>query len=1302
MVGTFRCDCGYETPPNGSLPVLCPRCGAPAPADSLVGLSARNGEANGGAGDSTAPIVPDVQALLAPPPAGPATPVPGTGSFDVDFAPTAAFGEPTASRPGPVGIPSVPGFDVFGELGRGGMGVVYKARQVSLNRLVALKMILSGSQAGLAERARFRREAEAVAALHHPNIVQIFQVGEHDSQPFLALEFVDGGSLAQYLANGKVWAATDAAWLIAQLARTMQYAHDQGVVHRDLKPGNVLLQKLDPGRAKDTPPSERTRMARLRAQAANRDADAPPTAFEPKVTDFGLAKRLDDSAASAGTKTGAVMGTPSYIAPEQAAGRPDAVGPPADVYALGAILYELLTARPPFKGDTPLDTVLQVLNDEPVPPTRLRPRLAKDLETICLKCLEKEPSRRYATAEDLADDLDRFLVGEPILARPLSAVGRWTKWARRHPAATAIVVMMVASVFTVLTVLSAAYKKVSDANQKIERERDEAKAAKGRAEEEKRKAAEAAEKEKAARELADTQAAILKKQADELLEKDKWNERSLSALQLAQVAALADRSPYRGQDLLRLCPDAYRDVAWRYLFRLCQREVQIVTHTKAVTAVAADPFGVVVASAGDDGPVRVWEPMSGRTVVTLVGHFGRVNGIAFAPDGLTIATGGQDGTVRIWRLPPTMHLLHRDVLRGVDWPQWLNTAIQPVLVLTPPSPNPFVRPPPVRAVAFGDNGGLVAAAGDDGIPRVWDLRPTAAAAVAGWAAPLGHRVQRSSHLLPVVPPPLEFARDPHSRPVLAVAFSPDGKVLATGSDDGFAHIYQLADGKCVPLPRHQSGVPAVAFRPDGRFLATVDNGKDRNDDPGVKLWDLTGRFPKAGRFITGHTLAIQSAAFSPDGTQLVTAGSDQTIRVWDPETGIERVTLERHDKPILAVAFLPGRRMVVSGGADGTARVWRTDVRTADTAETNPLIPYTAAAVAQDGRLVVAGDKNGTVTAWVVDPPALPGRFAPPTGMTLFGGVGIDLTCRKTTDLGPVRELAVSASSRFVVAVGDKGFACWDMTPMYRVVRDSPPMLRPKFVVTDGRYLAAAIAPDGSTAAVVEADGNTRTVRQWNLETGEPNPGGSVYSHPDVRAVAFPLPGPGKANPPYLAIACGTAVRVVNLRNPEWTAVVEDAHPRTVSAVAIAPGGTLLASGDETGGVRLWEIAEQGGFRLKPRFAWCEAEDDDPQRPRAVGHTDGITAVGFTADGKTLLSASRDRTVILWDPVTAQERATLSGHADRVLALAVGRGDKFLMTVGQGGTVKRWRTEESPRPTPTPTPRPFLGGGTVVPLRPAN
>jgi tetratricopeptide (TPR) repeat protein len=368
-----------------------------------------------------------------------------------DYTPTLPPIPAATAAPGVDGV-CVPGYEVLGELGRGGMGVVYRARQVAAGRVVALKMILGGSHAGEGELLRFRTEAEAIARLQHPHIVQVYEVGQHQGLPFFSLEYCGGGTLDKKLA-GTPLPPGEAARLVETLARAVQAAHDRQVIHRDLKPANVLLTE-----------------------------DGTP-----KVTDFGLAKKLDKAGQ---TQSGSILGTPSYMAPEQAGGRRQDVGPAADVYALGAILYECLTGRPPFKAATPLDTVLQVLSEEPVPPRRLQGKTPRDLETITLKCLQKDPRKRYASARELAEDLRRFTAGEPIRARPAAWWERGAKWVRRRPAVAGLLAACAAAVLTLAAggwqygvernrharVLEAALEEAQQQRQAARKEHDRAQA----------------------------------------------------------------------------------------------------------------------------------------------------------------------------------------------------------------------------------------------------------------------------------------------------------------------------------------------------------------------------------------------------------------------------------------------------------------------------------------------------------------------------------------------------------------------------------------------------------------------------------------------------------------------------------------------------------------------------------------------------------------------------------------------------------------------------------------------------------
>ena len=344
-------------------------------------------------------------------------PLDPTGKFKpVAAAPTGSEQSSSGVKLPPAltsGPPAIPGYDVVGELGRGGMGVVFKAWHIESKRFVALKMVLSVAQTNETNIRRFRAEAEAVARLSHPHIVQIFEIGEHRGWPFFSLEFCGGGSLAKKLANHPL-SAHAAATLMEKLARGVAVAHQQQIIHRDLKPANILLTSKG----------------------------------EPKISDFGLAKQLDQT--DQPSRLGSIMGTPSYMPPEQADAAAHLVGPQADIYSLGAILYECLTGRPPFKGATALNTLEQVRTQEPIPPRLFDAKIPADLEEICLKCLQKKPDHRYVSADALAEDLRRFLNGKPVSA----ARGNFHRWAKARPGwAGFFAGILLASVFAALLAL---------------------------------------------------------------------------------------------------------------------------------------------------------------------------------------------------------------------------------------------------------------------------------------------------------------------------------------------------------------------------------------------------------------------------------------------------------------------------------------------------------------------------------------------------------------------------------------------------------------------------------------------------------------------------------------------------------------------------------------------------------------------------------------------------------------------------------------------------------------------------------
>jgi WD40 repeat protein len=953
------------------------------------------------------------------------------------------------------------------------MGVVYQARHQALHRVVALKMILAGGHASEADLVRFLAEAEAVAALQHPHVVPLFEFGRHRGLPYFTLEFVAGGSLDKRL-GGTPLPPLQAARLVEQLARAVYYAHERGIVHRDLKPHNVLLTE-----------------------------DGTP-----KITDFGLAKKVD--VGSGLTATGAIVGTPSYMAPEQAGGDAKRVGPAADIYALGAILYECLTDRPPFRAATALETVLQVVADEPVAVRQLQPGVPRDLETICHKCLQKEPHRRYATAADLADDLAHFLKGEPIRARPASALERARKWARRRPALAASVVLSI--LLTGLGVAGIAWQW---------------------------RQAEAARRDAAGR-------------AEEVARANEGLEANLYLHRVALAhGEWRNNNVGRAEELLDECPPGRRRWEWDYLKRLCHTELLTLrANAGPCWGVAFSPDGRYVA--GGSRVVIVWEAATGREVLRLPADFSDSGvSLAFTPDGRGLATAGSRKGVTIWDVdeagktpgrlgkevltlgrerwftsfaftPDGRHLAtaEQEETTAKGWVRiWeVSTGKEERTLEAHGRPFGDLASPTVTSLAYSADGKRLASAGRDKAVKVWDAARgslehtltghTSAPTQAQFSAD-GTRLVSAGKEVKVWDVSMSTKdRQAGGRELVTlpwdglielsgVVFRPDGRYLASGGLDQTVRIWEVATGHEVRALRgHTQAVMHLAYSPDGKRLATA------SWDGTVKVWDaeaeqesralhlpsseasgvalspdwrraafgeLNGNGIEAWDSQTGRTVRrrdhlseVTALAFSPDGRRVVSGGFDRLLKVWDTATWEELHNLEGHGDSVLSVAFHPDGRHFASGSEDKSVRLWDVDTGR----EVRRFVGHTDAvsgvAFSPDGRLLASTSNDTTARIWETATGRLVRRFR--SYIPVSTGA---VTPYCVTFSPDGRRLAVSSNALDLPGLT----TVWDVESGREVAH-----LRGHATAV----AATAFSPDGERLATCSWDG---TVKLWDAAT---------------------------------------------------------------------------------------------------------------------------------------------------------------------------------------------------------------------------
>jgi WD40 repeat protein len=1049
------------------------------------------------------------------------------------------------------------------------MGIVYRARQVGLNRIVALKMILGGAHAGEEERLRFLGEAEVVAGLRHPGIVQVHDFGTCDGIPYFALEFCPGGSLEERL-QGKPIPHEAAASLILRLAEAAQYAHEAGIIHRDLKPGNILLRYKS------------SSSAELDVQ----DTTAPDFwEFDPLITDFGLARRIESQAGL--TLPGAVMGTPSYMPPEQARG--ETVGPSIDLYALGAIFYEMLTGRPPFQGSTPQETLVQVTALDPVPVCRLNPAVPQDLETVCLKCLEKEPAKRYASCRELADDLARWQRAEPIHARPVGPLGRLWRWCRRNPAVASLVGAVIGLTITALVVITVLWREAAfDRDNAIEQEKI-ARAAKEQAQKDRDLALKAEEHAQRDRDLANEE----RNRAEVLL--------YASQLSIAQREIERSRSPRRpGRERARLglalnhldaCRWDLRGWEHRLLYTmLWPGQAHLRGHTAALNSLAQSPDGQFVITGSRDGTARLWSANHGICLHTFKCP-GVVRSVALTARHAIAGT--ENGHVLVWDVktgkPLASVLAHPEAVAG------LATTPNGNLLLTAGSDQLQVRELPscravhqfadlednMTCVAVSPDGKLVAAGQESGAVLMWELATRK--------------------------PRRTLAAGP--RQVGQVAFSPDGRLIATAGGDRCVRLWDAGTGEQKrALYGHGSNVSSVAFSPDGTQLLSASY------DDTVRVWGLaTGQALQEMEMVAR---GVQAAHWGLDGRVIWCGGGDGVLRavqVWD-----RAPRRHRHPSDVSAVAWGPEGQLA-SANWDGEVRVGQVVLTGHE--------KVVVTSLAWSGGRLYSGGADNRIREWDV---------AGHKAVRVLEGhkASASETSPRISGLAALPKGGLASCSGDDVV----GVVClWGQTGT-RPIR--------QFVADKGNLAAVACSPDGS---LVAAAGSAGTIFVWSIQTGKllrqlkghteavsclafsPD-GRSLASGGADHAVAIWPVGGGKPRvleghtlPVNCVAWCPDGSRLLSAGEDGHINVWEPtaglrllsvpAHGATVSCLAVRGDGVLASGGyDQT--VRTWD-ARLGLSSLRPH-----------RHPEALVDVRGEEGAGVGTD-----KAGRG---VAWNGVTGQ------------------------------------------------------------------